>query len=254
MSRIIDYAALAARLANALELQQSPIAIGFSDSVPASLQPHSGLAPAGCKFWERATTSAFATSAPDHSLCAVGVHTHNLQPSRAQQTDLMDALKIFGELQYVTERDVAAIPVLPSRREYVLYAPLADSPFAPDVVLLFADSRQVLILSEAAEQIEERLAPAMGRPACAVVPQVVNTGRAALSLGCCGARAYLDILADGVALFAIPGAKLEAYADRIESLAKANLVLAAFHRLRRRDIENGQTPTVQQSLAVLRAG
>ena len=34
--------------------------------------------------------------------------------------------------------------------------------------------------------------PAMGRPACAVVPQAINSGQAALSLGCCGARAYLD--------------------------------------------------------------
>ena len=65
----------------------------------------------------------------------------------------------------------------------------------------------------------------MGRPACAVVPQVMNTGRAALSLGCCGARAYLDRLTDDVAIFAIPGAKLEAYTRRIESLAKANAVL-----------------------------
>ena len=56
------------------------------------------------------------------------------------------------------------------------------------------------------------------------VPHVMNTGRAALSLGCCGARAYLDILTDDVAIFAIPGAKLEAYTERIETLSKANQV------------------------------
>jgi hypothetical protein len=33
--------------------------------------------------------------------------------------------------------------------------------------------------------------PAMGRLACAIMPQVGNTGRSALSLGCCGAGAYL---------------------------------------------------------------
>ena len=89
----------------------------------------------------------------------------------------------------------------------------------------------------------------MGRPACAVVPQVLNTGRAALSLGCCGARAYLDTLTDDVALFAIPGAKLEAYTARIEILANANKVLTGFHQLRRSQVQAGHNPTIQESLA-----
>jgi uncharacterized protein (DUF169 family) len=110
-----------------------------------------------------------------------------------------------------------------------------------------------LILTEAAQQVENEAPPAMGRPACAVVPQVMNTGRAALSLGCCGARAYLDVFSDDVALFAIPGAGLAAYAERIAVLAKANAVLTKFHRLRRQQIETGQTPTIKDSLAALTA-
>ena len=109
---------------------------------------------------------------------------------------------------------------------------------------MFVDANQTLILSEATQQVENANAPAMGRPACAVVPQVMNTGRAALSLGCCGARAYLDTLTDGMAIFTIPGAKLEAYTQRIEELAKANAVLSKFHALRKRDITAGLTPTV----------
>lgn len=54
------------------------------------------------------------------------------------------------------------------------------------------NANQTLILSEATQQVEKQNPPAMGRPACAVVAQVMNTGRAALSSGCCGARAYLD--------------------------------------------------------------
>jgi len=244
---------LTARLAAALELRQPPVAIGFSSSIPPGVSEHMGRVPAGCRFWEDAASAAFATSAADHNLCAIGVYTHHLQESPAQQTDLMDALKVFGELGYVTEQDLAAIPVLQSQYEYVLYSPLSGSPFAPDVVLLFVQASQSLILSEAAQQVENQNAPAMGRPACAVVAQVINTGRAALSLGCCGARAYLDVFTDDVALFAIPGVKLEAYAERIETLAKANQVLSTFHQLRRRDVEDGKTPTVQQSLLALGA-
>jgi uncharacterized protein (DUF169 family) len=132
-----------------------------------------------------------------------------------------------------------------------VYAPLADSPLPPDVVLLFVNANQTLILSEATQQVESQNPPAMGRPACAIVPQVMNSGRAALSLGCCGARAYLDVLTDDVAVFAIPGVKLEAYARRIEALAKANGILSKFHELRRRDVAAGGRPSIKESLAAL---
>lgn len=81
-----------------------------------------------------------------------------------------------------------------------------------------------------------------------MVVQALNTQRAALSLGCCGARAYLDALSDGVALWALPAAKLERYASSIATLAKANDVLGQFHRLRRIDVEAGARPTYEQSM------
>jgi uncharacterized protein (DUF169 family) len=119
------------------------------------------------------------------------------------------------------------------------------------VVLLFVQADQTLILSEASQQLENGLPPALGRPACGVVPQALNSGRTALSLGCCGARAYLDTLTPDVALYAIPASKLEAFAQRVAALAQANAVLTKFHTLRRRDVEAGKRPSVQESLAAL---
>jgi uncharacterized protein (DUF169 family) len=251
MSQQGKYSQLAAILAASLDLRQAPVAISFTGSLPVGVKSHAGRVPAGCRFWEDGATAAFATSASDHSLCAIGVYTHNLQTSPSQQTDLMDALKVFADLEYVRQEDLALIPVLQSRPGYVVYAPLADSPLPPDVVLLFVNANQTLILTEATQQVENQNAPAMGRPACAVVPQVMNSGRAALSLGCCGARAYLDLFTSDVAVFAIPGDKLDAYTRRIEALAKANGVLSKFHSLRRHAIEAGETPTIKDSLAAM---
>lgn len=247
----MDYSNAASTLAECLDLHQAPVAISFANAVPEGVTEYAGHVPAGCKFWEEAAGSVFATSAANHSLCAIGVYTHNLQPSPNQQTDLIDALRIFGDLGYVTEQDLPLIPVLKSQPNYVVYAPLAETPVAPDIVLLFVNANQTLILSEATQQVENQNPPAMGRPACAIVPQVMNTGRAALSSGCCGARSYLDTLTDSMALFAIPGAKLESYVRRIEALAKANALLAKFHQIRRRDVEAGLTPTIQESLTAL---
>jgi hypothetical protein len=56
-----------------------------------------------------------------------------------------------------------------------------------------------------------------------------------------------------VALYAIPGAAVEAFADRIAALSKANEILTKFHQIRRRDIEGGGAPSIQDSLAALQA-
>jgi uncharacterized protein (DUF169 family) len=253
MSPETNYAQLASKLAGSLHLAQSPVAVCFSDSIPEGVGGHDGNVAAGCRFWQDAATASFATSASDHSLCAIGVYTHNLQSSPAQQIDLMDALKVFGDLTYVRQEDIAAIPVLKSQPKYIIYSPLAATRNRPDVVVLFVDANQSLIVSEATQQIENQSAPAMGRPACAAIPQVFNTGRAAMSLGCCGARAYLDVLTDDIAIFAIPGAKLAAYAERIEALSKANTVLSKFHQIRRHEVEIGKTPTIKESLVALSA-
>ena len=242
---------IAQTLTASIRLELPPIAICFTGKVPAGIRNWTGRVPAGCQFWQEAATQVFATSPSDHDLCGIGTFTHNLQTTETHETDRRDALRVFSDLGYVREQDIAAIPVLELRPSHVIYGPLATIPLAPDVVLLFGKVDQMLILSEASQQVEGGLPPAMGRPACAIVPQAYNTGRAALSLGCCGARAYLDVLTEDVALWAIPGAKLDLYAERIAVLAKANAVLTTFHQVRRKDVENGKNPTIKESLAAM---
>jgi len=248
-----SYSKIAHALSESLHLTQPPIAVCVTDAVPAGIESWSGQSPAGCRFWQDAAERVFATSAGDHAHCSIGQYTHNLDMNAASQTDLQDALKVFASLTYVREEDIAAIPVLASKPRYVIYGPLAKIPVDPDVVLLFVRAGQTLILSEASQQLEGGLPPAMGRPACAIIPQAMNTGRSALSLGCCGARAYLDVLSDDVALYAIAGRTLSAFAERITALAKANEVLAKFHHILRKEIEAGRTPTIRESLVALQS-
>ena len=238
-------------LSESLVLAQAPVAVCLVDSPPDGLPQHEGTVPAGCVFWQSGTQRAFVTNAPDHRLCAIGMHTHNLQPGPRQASELAVTMNVLAELGYLRPQDIAAVPVLQTRPNHIVYAPLASSPLPPDAVLLFVKSQSALILSEACQQVEGGYPPAMGRPACGAVPHVINTGYAAYSLGCCGARAYLDIFADDIAIYAIPGNRLEAYVDRIQVLSKANQVLGRFHELRRKDVESGRTPTINESLAAL---
>lgn len=244
-----NYRKLADDLMHFLDLSIPPIAISFSDRIPAGIDSFDGVVPAGCVFWQKAATRTFVTSAKDHELCAIGVHTHHISgASGSQQAELEEALKAMSGLDYVREEEVAAIPVVERAARHVVYGPLADFPLDPEVVLLFAHARQGLILSEAVARVDKGMPPAMGRPACAVVPQVLNGGSAALSLGCCGARAYLDSLSDSVAMWALLGTKLDQYCKEITILARGNETLTAFHARRREDVESGQRPTVRKSL------
>src|SRR5512147_1209661 len=107
-----SYAEIAGSLTASLSLTQPPVAVSFAAALPAGVAAWSGPSPAGCRFWQEATTRTFATAAPDHESCAIGQYTHGLEMSAASGTDLEDALKVFGELTYVRPEDIAAIPVL----------------------------------------------------------------------------------------------------------------------------------------------
>lgn len=234
-----------------LELRHAPVAIRFCDEVPEGVSASADRVAGGCSFWELGTQKAFATRAVDHEACAIGVYTHNISgASERHMPELQTVLNVMNDMQYATAEDVEMIPVMEEAHEYVVYGPL-EQVADPDVVMLFVDSRQSLVVAEAVQQVEKAVSPALGRPACAVVPQVVRTGRAAVSLGCCGARAYLDALTDDVALWALPAARLDEYTAHIATLSEANDVLGKLHALRRKAVEAGNNPTYEESMAEL---
>ena len=247
-----EFAALAQRMEQCLSLTTPPVAVTFVDAVPAGTASPAAPVPAGCSFWEIGARETVATSAEDHAFCSIGIHTHNLSGAPdSQQRELETTLAAMQGLDYVRPSEVGALPVVADRHRHVLYGPLGDAREQPSVVLLFAHPSQGLILSEAVTRVDGAVPLAMGRPACALVPQVLSSSRSASSLGCCGARAYLDALSDDVALWGLPGDKLEQYVSELETLAEANTVLTRFHELRRAAIESGEAPTVEQSLAKL---
>ena len=151
-------------------------------------------------------------------------------------------------LDYVRPEEVALIPVLEKQSRYVSYSPLAECVEVPATVLLFTNAEQSLVITEAIARVDGTAPASLGRPACALIPQVVNSGQSAASLGCCGARAYLDGFDVNTTLWALNGEKLNEYAGAVETLGAANRTLRKFHEIRRSDIEKGTSPSVNESL------
>ncbi|HKE15105.1 MAG TPA: DUF169 domain-containing protein [Kofleriaceae bacterium] len=211
----------------------SAIAVAFVDEPPAGLAHVGRSAPSGCTFWKLAADGeAFYTDPVDHRGCPVGAHTHGLPPGPDGGAGLADMVKTMVGLEYLRESEVAAIPTLAGGFRHAVYAPLAASPVAPDVVILRGSARQMMLAAEAARAAGmEGAAPVRERPTCAVIAEVMAGGRAQASFACIGNRVYTG-LGEGEVYFAVPGGRLGELVDRLAAVAAANRELEAFHRAR----------------------
>jgi uncharacterized protein (DUF169 family) len=231
-----DYAALERRFQEILNLKHRPVAISFPDQPPASVEKFIGSEPSGCSFWRLAGAGrAFYTVPSDHYNCPVGSYTHKIEPLRDRASELMNILGTMTSLGYLKMEEVPGILVLKKAPKYIAYAPLADTPLDPDVVLLAASPARLMLLEEAALRagVAAKL-PLLARPTCMAIPAAM-AGGVVTSAGCIGNRVYTD-LGDGDLYAVIPGTALETVADELLTIASANQALAQYHRGRRAEL------------------
>jgi uncharacterized protein (DUF169 family) len=231
----MNHARAAELLERLLGLSTPPIAIAFRDVAPPGVARIEQPAPAGCGYWRLAAEGrVFYTEASDHHGCPVGAHTHAVPMPDAVRAELQGLIGTMVGLEYLKAEEIPSIPTRKTPLQLAIYAPLSRAPVPPDVVLVRGKARQLMLVQEAARSAGVAGDGAtLGRPACSVLPQAENTARTATSLGCIGNRVYTGA-ADDEAYVAIPGAALEALAERLETIVRANVELEKFHRARAR--------------------
>jgi uncharacterized protein (DUF169 family) len=225
---------LAAKLSDLLSLASAPVAIAFRSAAPAGVSRVERPGPAGCAYWKLAAEGGvFYTEAADHYNCPVGSYTHGVELPPARAAELQQVIGTFVSLQYIKMEEV---PTLPRRTEafgVAVYAPLAESPVDPDVVLVRGNARQIMLVAEAARAAGiGHDGAAMGRPACSMIPEAMNTARGNTSLGCIGNRVYTG-LGDTELYFTIPGLRLADVVAKLETIVHANRELEQYHQARR---------------------
>lgn len=220
-------------LEDLLRLTSAPVAISFTDEPPPGVPHASAVEPAGCGYWRRAADGeAFYTVADDHKRCPIGAHTHHVELSPAEQQELMSLLGTMVGLSYLKMDEVPAIPRRRTPFRVATYAPLAEAPAPPDVVLVRGNARQLMLLAEAAQAAGVAgSSGTMGRPTCAVLPEAINSDRTAASFGCVGNRVYTGA-GENDAYFAIPGTHLATIEEQLAVIVRANDALETFHRER----------------------
>ena len=213
-----------------LPMGRRPVAVTFLDSAPAGVAKFSGTEPAGCSFWRLAAEGrTFYTVPADHFNCAVGAYTHNIKlpPDRVQETET--TLGMMFNLGYVRPEEVPGIPQLQKEPAAIVFAPLADTPVAPSVVLFVCTTSSAMLLNEASIRAGASSSlPLLGRPSCMALPAALMQGTVT-SLACIGNRVYTGIGADELYVN-VPGAKLEAVSDALGVITSANQSLEEFAR------------------------
>ena len=216
-----------------LGLRKSPVAVKFDKQAPSGVPRIDQPAVAGCSYWKLAAEGqTFYTKAEDHYGCPVGAHTHGVNLPADKAKELEGLVGTMVQLQYLSMDEVPGIPHREEPFEVAIYAPLAEAKFVADVVLVSGNARQMMLLAEAAHAagiLSE--GSVVGRPTCAAIPAVMQSGHTATNLGCIGNRVYTS-MPDDELYFAFAGSQLDAVNDKLSTIVHANRELEKFHLAR----------------------
>jgi len=230
-----DYQAIEEKIVQTLGGGRRPVAITFAETAPEGVAQFEGSQPSSCSYWRLAAEGrTFYTVAADHWNCPVGAYTHNtLTPAR--MPELQQTLGLMSGIGYIRMEEIPGVFHLERAPQVVVYAPLADTPLAPDVVLASGTPGRLMLLAEAATRagVMSNL-PLLGRPTCMAIPAALAQG-AVTSAGCIGNRVYTDV-ADDHLYVVLRGSDLEKIAAEIDTIRAANETLAQYHQERRKTL------------------
>lgn len=230
---MVDYRSIERQLTESLGLRRRPVAVKFQEAAPAEVSKFTGTEPSGCSFWRLAAEGrTFYTVPGDHYNCPVGAHTHNIPLPENRAQELNQVLSIMTSIGYLKMEEVPGIARLTQTPGVVVYAPLADAPVEPDVIIFAGTPGRLMLLQEAAVRAGcAAQIPLFGRPTCMALPIAVAQGTV-MSTGCIGNRVYTDLGEDELYV-AVPGKDLAKIAAEIQTIASANAQLLEYHRARR---------------------
>ncbi|MHB8622026.1 MAG: DUF169 domain-containing protein [Sulfuricaulis sp.] len=210
------------QLKRLLQLAYDPVGItGASDSDPvtADLAP----APSACRFWRRAETARFTADAKSHSHCQVGAHVMGFSLEGEDRQALGALIQTMTGVSYIMPEEVPALPRLPEHKAWH-YTPLRAASSAPELVLLWIDGRQMMLIQEAMGSAHWKSGKGLrttGRPACGALALAYHHAEAVLSFGCAGMRTYTEV-PDSFMLLIVPGESVASLCHGLEQTTQSN--------------------------------
>ena len=217
------------KLKTLLQLAYDPVSVsGANDSDPAT----AGLAPApsACSFWRRAETTRFTADAASHTHCKVGSHVMGFSLEGEDMQALGALVQTMTGVSYIMPEEAAALPRLPEHKAWH-YTPLSAASATPELVLLWIDGRQVMLVQEAMGSAHWKSGKGLrttGRPACGALALAYHHAEAVLSFGCAGMRTFTEI-PDHYMLLVVPGESVEGLCRGLEQTAQSNAAVQCMY-------------------------
>ncbi len=166
-----DFAQIERRLTDVLQLSRRPVAVAFRETPPDGVLQLSGSQPSGCSFWRLAAEGqVFYTVPSDHHNCPIGSYTHNIPLPPEREAELTGTLGLMVDIGYIKMEEVPGVPRLPKTPPVTVYAPLSQTPVAPDAILFAGTPARLMLLHEAATRAAKPVLPLLGRPTCMAIP------------------------------------------------------------------------------------
>jgi uncharacterized protein (DUF169 family) len=214
-------------LTSLLQLAHEPIGVSGADAAsPGEIRP----APSACTFWRRAERAAFSADAAAHANCKVGAHVMGFTLGAQDQAQLGELVATMTGVAYIAPEEVPAIPRLPEHKAWQ-YTPLRTATSPPELIFMWIDSRQAMLIQEAMGSAHWRAGKGLrttGRPACGALALAYHNGAAVLSFGCAGMRTFTEI-SDGLMLFVLPGELAEAMCYALAQTSQANAAVQCLY-------------------------
>lgn len=230
--QVFEVPTMNASLQDLLELRSAPVAVAFRDKAPAGVPRVGASGPSSCAYWKMAAEGkTFYTEAVHHTNCPIGAYTHGVDLSAETKKELEGVVTTMISLGYLRAEEVPGIPRRAGAFGVAVYSPLAKADGIPDVVIVRGNAKQVMLLTEAAQAAGVAGAGMMGRPTCAALPEVMQSGQGVASLGCIGNRVYTD-LGDDELYYALPGNQINAVTTKLATITEANSELNKYHKAR----------------------
>jgi uncharacterized protein (DUF169 family) len=231
----MSYASLAQTLTSILGLDRPPVAVAPVSDLPPGIPLFSGTAPSSCSFWRNAEKQVFAARASDHMNCPIGAMVMGFDLTPEAREGLDRGLAMMCEVGYVRPSEAEHIPSLEkkgSRKgEAMLYGPLSNFPVEPEVVVIWIQPAQAMLLREATGDAEWKAdvsSKVFGRPACAALAIASRGAAVSLSFGCSGMRTFTGI-EPSYMLAALSGRLLESLDGSLKRAHKANCAMQGFY-------------------------
>lgn len=190
------YASLSQSLTSILGLQHPPIAMTPVVTIPQGIPTFNGVSPSSCSFWRQAEKEVFAVRDTDHMNCPIGAMVMGFDLSPQAQEGLKQGLAMMCDVDYVSPKEPEHIPSLRKKGNVVVYGPLSNFPIEPEIIVIWIQPSQAMLLREATGEAEWKAdvsSKVFGRPGCAALAVASQGEAVALSFGCAGMRTFTGI-------------------------------------------------------------